>query len=56
MGASLAGPSGAAFGGALGGLVSYASDIGGKIGTDWRPVVFGDWMRDRISQLDKGKD
>ncbi|MHB1084199.1 MAG: hypothetical protein ACYCZA_05080 [Thiobacillus sp.] len=56
VGASLAGPSGAAIGGALGGAVSYATDIGGKIGTDWRPVVFGEWMRDRISQLDKGKD
>lgn len=55
VGASMAGVPGAAIGGAAGGAISYIADVAGKIGSNWRPVVFGEWMKDRISQLDKGK-
>ncbi|MHB9102821.1 MAG: hypothetical protein ACYC2E_15085 [Sulfuricella sp.] len=55
VGASLAGAPGAALGGAAGGAISYLADVGGKIGANWRPVVFGEWMKERVSQLDKGK-
>jgi len=55
VGATMAGTPGAAIGGAVGGAISYFADVAGKIGSDWRPVVFGEWMKERISQLDKGR-
>jgi hypothetical protein len=56
VGAAIAGPFGAAIGGAAGGALSYTIDIGAKMSSaQWRPVVFGTWMRDRISKLDGGK-
>lgn len=30
---------------------AYLIDVASKIGTDWRPTVFGDWLGDRITEL-----
>jgi hypothetical protein len=55
LGAVMAGPVGGVIGGAIGGAASYAADVGSKIGAGWRPVVFGNWLIDRIAQLDQGR-
>lgn len=52
VGEAFGGPPGAVVGAAAGGAVSWIADIGSKIGGNWRPVVFGDWYRDRIAELD----
>jgi hypothetical protein len=52
-GAAVAGPPGAAVGVAAGGAVAkvveegfkFVFDVAGKLDEEWRPVVFGDWMR-----------
>ncbi len=54
IGATLAGPLGAAVGGAAGGSIKYFTDFVSKFGNDWKPIVFGDWMRNRIETLVKG--
>lgn len=56
VGATVGGIPGAAIGGAAGGATRYLMDIGSKAGANWRPVVFGDWLRDRIAKLDQGRD
>lgn len=55
LGASLAGPSGAALGGAAGGAFSYLLDVGSKLGQEWKPVIFGEWLKERIIKIDKAK-
>lgn len=50
-GAVLAGPIGGALGGGAGALTSYALDIGARLGANWRPVVFGRWMKGRIEEF-----
>jgi hypothetical protein len=47
----LAGPGGAALGGAAGSAIGYLADITSKIGADWKPVVFGNWLRHRIEKV-----
>ena len=38
--------------GAAGGAgITYLMDVGSKLNQDWRPVVFGNWMQDRIEKL-----
>lgn len=55
LGALWAGPTGGALGGALGGTAAYLIDIGTRMATaEWRPVVFGEWLRERIARLDEG--
>lgn len=56
LGASMAGPTGAAIGGAAGGTLTYIADLASKLNAGWKPVVFGDWYRERIAELDDGKD
>lgn len=56
IGAAAAGPAGAAAGGAIGGVVSYLAEIGSKAGSEWKPIVFGNWLRDRIEKLNKLRD
>lgn len=51
VGAAVAGPAGAALGGAVGTASGYAVDVAAKIGADWKPVVFGEWLRHRIQKL-----
>jgi hypothetical protein len=43
--------SGATIGGAVGSALTYVFDLGSKLGTDWKPVVFGNWFKDRIEKL-----
>ena len=31
--------------------VKYLVDVASKIGENWRPVVFGNWVRDRIEKV-----
>jgi hypothetical protein len=53
-GNAIAGPVGAAVGGATGSAVGYLFDIVSKIGADWKPIVFGNWFRQRIEKLIEG--
>jgi len=50
IGSTLAGPGGAAAGGAIGSGVGFLFDIASKLGDNWKPVVFGDWLRNRIEK------
>lgn len=50
IGASMGGPVGGAIGGAAGSSIGYLAEIASKIGSNWRPVVFGDWLKDRIQE------
>jgi hypothetical protein len=50
LGTVLGGPVGGAVGGVAGSAVAYLAELTAKIGADWKPVVFGDWMRDRIRE------
>lgn len=50
VGTLLGGPAGGALGGAAGGAVGYLADVAAKLGANWRPVIFGDWLRDRIEK------
>lgn len=51
IGATVAGPIGGAIGAAAGSSVGYLADVTSKIGTDWKPIVFGDWLGDRIKKV-----
>jgi hypothetical protein len=31
--------------------IQYVLDIGSRIGANWKPVVFGDWYKKRITEL-----
>lgn len=55
IGTAVAGPLGAAVGGAAGSAVGYLADLVSKIGADWKPIVFGNWFRERIEKLVKKK-
>lgn len=50
-GSLIAGPVGGALGGVAGGAVGYLADVTSKIGANWRPVVFGQWLRKRIEDV-----
>ena len=60
-GAAVAGPPGAALGVAAGGVaaravedgVKFVFDVAGKLDEDWKPVVFGDWMRTYVANATK---
>jgi hypothetical protein len=52
LGEVVGGPPGAMIGAATGGAMSWLADIGSKVGGEWRPVVFGNWYRERIADLD----
>jgi len=53
IGTTMAGPIGAAIGGAAGSATGYLTDIVSRIGADWKPVVFGNWLRQRIEKFTK---
>lgn len=40
-----------AIGGMVGGATSYICDIASKLGADWKPVVFGNWAKERIEKV-----
>ncbi|MFQ5568291.1 MAG: hypothetical protein ACE5G0_01365 [Rhodothermales bacterium] len=46
-GAVLSGPLGAVVGAGGG----YLLDLAAKIGSEWKPVVFGNWMKKRIEKI-----
>lgn len=48
LGSILAGPKGGAIAGALGATVG---ELAAMLGAAWKPIVFGEWMRDRIEEL-----
>lgn len=50
-GSLIAGPVGGAVGGAAGSAVGYLADVTSKIGSNWKPVIFGDWLRKRIEDV-----
>ncbi|MEZ0123807.1 MAG: glycine zipper family protein [Candidatus Reddybacter sp.] len=51
VGATIAGPVGAAIGGATGSTIGYLADVSSKVGKDWKPVVFGGWLKERIEKV-----
>lgn len=53
IGSSISGPPGAIIGGVAGSGIGFLTDIASKLGADWKPVVFGNWARDRIEKLIK---
>jgi hypothetical protein len=55
LGEAVGGPPGAMVGAAAGGAISWLVDLGSKVGGEWRPVVFGNWYRERITELDLGR-
>lgn len=42
---------GGAAGSAAGGAVGYVFDVASRLGADWRPVVFGTWLKQRIEKV-----
>jgi len=51
VGSAVLGPGGGALAGAAGAGVGYLADVVAKLGADWKPVVFGSWLRDRIKKV-----
>ncbi|SIQ09935.1 hypothetical protein SAMN05421647_102157 [Marinobacterium stanieri] len=51
VGAAVAGPGGAAIGGAAGSDFGYLADVSSKVGSDWKPVIFGGWLKERIEKV-----
>ena len=55
IGSSISGPTGTAIGGIVGSGVGFLTDIASKLGADWKPVVFGNWAKNRIEKLMRQK-
>jgi len=55
-GTALGGAIGGAVGNAVGDAVGFLFDVVSKMGSSWKPVVFGNWMSERISKLVERKD
>jgi hypothetical protein len=51
VGSVVSGHSGAALGGAAGSAIGYILNITSKLRADWKPVVFGNWFRERIERV-----
>ncbi len=51
VGTLLGGPAGGALGGAAGSAVGYLAEVTSKLGANWRPVIFGHWLRHRIENV-----
>lgn len=51
VGTAVAGLPGTAAGAAAGGAVGFVSEVASKLGSGWRPVVFGNWLRERIEKV-----
>lgn len=50
-GSLIADAPGAILGAAAGGAAGYIFDLASKLGANWRPVVFGDWLKERIAKI-----
>ncbi len=55
IGASVDGALGGALGGAAGSSIGYLSDVASKFRANWKPVIFGNWLRDHIEQVIRDK-
>ncbi|HPA07229.1 MAG TPA: hypothetical protein PLW73_01920 [Methanoregulaceae archaeon] len=44
------GPIGGAISGVAGTALSYLVDIAASYGTKWKPVIFGEWLRERVEK------
>ena len=51
VGNAVGGAVGGALGGAVGAGAQYLSDVASAFGGGWKPIVFGDWLRNRIEQI-----
>lgn len=51
LGAATSDPVKAAVGGAAGSAAGFLANLGSRIGAEWKPVVFGNWMKDRIERF-----
>ena len=51
LGAAYAGPVGGAVAGAVGSAIGYLGQLAARLGADWRPVVFGKWLEERVGEL-----
>ena len=47
------GVKGAVFGSALGEATGFVSEIASRIGSDWKPVIFGEWLSKHVETLDR---
>lgn len=55
-GGAIEGAIGGAVGGVAGAASGYLFDLASNIGANWRPVVFGQWLKDRIERIVDEKD
>ncbi len=53
IGTVMEGPIGGAVGGGAGAAIAFVTDVAARIGEGWKPVVFGDWLKDRIEKIGK---
>ncbi len=53
IGAAMAGPVGGALGGAAGSSLTFITEVCAKLGDNWKPVVFGNWLDNRIRKIQK---
>jgi len=51
VGSVISGPPGAALGGAAGSAMGYLFDVASHLGEKWKPVVFGNWFKNRIAKI-----
>jgi hypothetical protein len=50
VGAAIGGPAGGATGAVAGSAVGYIADLASKLNEGWKPVVFGNWLRDYVER------
>jgi len=53
IGGGVAGPVGGVLGGVAGSALNFATEVCSKIGESWKPVVFGNWLEERIKKIEK---
>lgn len=51
VGSVIDGPMGAAVGGTAGSAIGYLANVASKLGANWKPVVFGNWLKLRIEKV-----
>lgn len=50
-GTAIGGPLEGAVGGMTGATTGYVCELAARLGANWKPVVFGDWMKRRIQKI-----
>lgn len=50
-GTAIDGHLGGAVGGMMGAATGYVCELAAKLGANWKPVVFGDWVKSRIQKI-----